>query len=246
MLTALNYTDFIYRPRRPEELSTREGGGVVFSQAAHQVDIVRLLAGGLVRTVRAFTGAWDPSRPTEGAYSALLQFDGGAFASLTYSGYAHFDSDELCDDIGELGQPRDPARYGAARQALASIGSAIEESRAKASRGYGGAQYSPGAVAAAHHQHFGFIIASCEHADFRPMPDRVLIYGDSEERSESLPPPTIPRREVIDELYDAIVHDRAPFHSGEWSLATTEVCLALLQSANDRREVVLQHQVACA
>ena len=45
MIHALNYTDFLYRPRRPEELRTEAGGGVVFSQAAHQVDVVRLLAG---------------------------------------------------------------------------------------------------------------------------------------------------------------------------------------------------------
>jgi phthalate 4,5-cis-dihydrodiol dehydrogenase len=246
MLTALNFTDFIYRPRRPEELSTREGGGVVFSQAAHQIDVARLLGGGLVRTVRASTGQWDPSRATEGAYSALLQFDGGTFASLTYSGYAHFDSDELCGDIEEMGQPRDPARYGAARRALASVRSAAEESQLKASRAYGGAHYSPPIARASHHQHFGFVIATCERADLRPTPDRILIYDDSEVRTESLPPPTIPRREVIDELYDAVVHGHGPRHSGEWALATTEVCLALLQSAREGREIALQHQVACA
>jgi len=200
----------------------------------------------LVRTVRASTGQWDPSRATEGAYSALLQFAGGAFASLTYSGYAHFDSDELCGDIGELGQPCDPARYGAARRALASVRSAGEESQIKASGGYGGARYSPPIANASHHQHFGFVIATCERADLRPLPDRVLIYGDSEVRAESLPPPTIPRREVIDELYGALVHGRRPHHSGEWALATTEVCLALLQSAREAREIALQHQLACA
>ena len=134
MITALNFTDFLYRPRRPEELDTARGGGVVFSQGAHQVDVVRLLAGGHVRTVRASTGAWDPARPTEGAYSALLTFADGAFASLTYSGYAHFDSDEFCGWIGETGQPKDPARYGAAR-ALTG--------RAAAPRGRGGAQVQP-------------------------------------------------------------------------------------------------------
>ena len=60
------------------------------------------------------------------------------------------------------------------------------------------------------------------------------------------PPPTIPRREVIDELYDAVVDGHGPRHSGEWALATTEVCLALLQSAREGREIALQHQVACA
>jgi predicted dehydrogenase len=81
MIQAINYTDFLYRPRRPEELDTAQGGGAVFSQAAHQVDIVRLLAGAPVRRVRACTGAWDPQRPTEGAYAMLIWFDGGAFAS---------------------------------------------------------------------------------------------------------------------------------------------------------------------
>jgi phthalate 4,5-cis-dihydrodiol dehydrogenase len=56
MITALDFTDFLYRPRRPEELATEKGGGVFYNQAMHQVDIVRLLAGGDVRSVRAFAG----------------------------------------------------------------------------------------------------------------------------------------------------------------------------------------------
>ena len=39
MINAINYTDFLYRPRRPEELDTAQGGGAVFNQAVHQVDI---------------------------------------------------------------------------------------------------------------------------------------------------------------------------------------------------------------
>ncbi|HET8971955.1 MAG TPA: Gfo/Idh/MocA family oxidoreductase, partial [Pseudolabrys sp.] len=35
MINALNYTDYLYRPRRPEELDTSKGGGAVFNQAAH-------------------------------------------------------------------------------------------------------------------------------------------------------------------------------------------------------------------
>src|SRR6266540_6270476 len=137
MITAINYTDFLYRPRRPEELDTARGGGAVFSQAAHQVDVVRLLAGGDVRAVRAMTGAWDAARPTEGAYSALLTFVDGTFASLTYSGYAHFDSDEFCGWIGETGQRKDPARYGAARALTGRALSREVEAALKLSRGYG-------------------------------------------------------------------------------------------------------------
>lgn len=72
MIHALNYTDYLMRPRRPEELDSAAGGGAVFSQAAHQVDIVRLLAGSKATNLRSALGRWDTARPTEGAYSALL------------------------------------------------------------------------------------------------------------------------------------------------------------------------------
>ena len=253
MITAQYYTDFLYRPRRPEELVTERGGGVVFSQGAHQIDIVRLLGGGTVRSVRALTGAWDPARPTEGAYAALLTFGGGAFASLTYSGYARFDGDEFCGGIGELGVPKDPSAYGAARRALRQVTTTAEETDLKNARNYGGTDYSnraasisqarmnPAAVAP-WHQHFGWMLVSCEHADLRPLPTGVMIYGDTEVRLEPLPKPDVPRAEVIDELYGAVVRGQSPLHDGRWAMATLEVCLALLQSARERRDVELVHQ----
>ena len=70
-----------------------------------------------------------------------------------------------------------------------------------------------------------------------------MIYADDNRWLDALPSPAVPRSEVIDELYDAMVRDKAPLHSGEWALATLEVCLAMLQSARENRPVVLQHQV---
>jgi phthalate 4,5-cis-dihydrodiol dehydrogenase len=245
MITALNFTDFMYRPRRPEELITEEGGGVLFSQAAHQIDIVRLLGGGLVRSVRAAAGSWDPSRASsEGAYSAFLTFAEGVAASVVYSGYGHFDTDEFCGWVGELGQSKDPADYGAARKALRRIASGTGEAAAKNARNFGGANYVPanresGSVL---HQHFGFVLVSCERADLRPLPDGVMIYADEERRLDPLAPPAVPRAEVIDEFYDAVVHGQAPLHSGEWALATLEVCLAILRSAREGQEIALGHQ----
>jgi phthalate 4,5-cis-dihydrodiol dehydrogenase len=232
MISALDYTDFLYRPRRPEELDTGAGGGVFFNQAAHQVDILRLLAGSPVKSVRAAAGAWDPARPTEGAYSALLTFADGAYASAVYSGYAHFDSDEFQGWIGELGQKKDPEAYGSMRKSLA--GNEIE---LKNIRNYGGKQYR--AATGAHHQHFGLFVVSCEKADLRPMPNGVMVYADAEQRLEKLAPPQVPRSEVIDELYGAVMQGRAPLHGGEWAMATLQVCLAMLESARARREVVL-------
>lgn len=240
MIHALNYTDFLYRPRRPEELDTREGGGVVFSQAAHQVDVVRLLAGGRVTRVRAATGAWDPQRNTEGAYSALLWFDNGAFASLSYSGYGHFDSDEWTGWVGEMGQGKDAAAYGAARRRLRQVGSAAEEVRLKNESTYGGPGYKPAVAAGgALHQHFGPMIVSCEQADLRPVPDGVWVYGHEERRHVALPAPAVPRFEVVDELFAALRHGQAPLHDGPWARATLQACLALLESARLQRDVKL-------
>ncbi len=245
MINALNFTDFLYRPRRPEELDTRAGGGVVFSQAAHQVDIVRLLAGAKARSVRAFTGNWDPARPTEGAYNAQISFEDGSFASLTYSGYAHFDTDEFGGWWGELGQKRDAdASYGRARQALRSAKTDAEEIEMKNRRAYGPSGSDAFRVDGdAAHNHFGLVVVSCERADLRPMPQAVIVYGDEARRIEELPPPRIPRSEVVDELYDAAVLERPPLHSGEWGLATLEICLAILASAGSGHEVELKHQI---
>jgi len=246
MIHAQYYTDFLYRPRRAEELVTEKGGGVVFSQGAHQVDIVRLLGGGRVARVRAATGAWDAARPTEGAYAALLTFAGGAFASLVYSGYAHFDGDEFCGGVSELGHPKSPDAYGGARRSLQRAASDTEEAALKMARNYGGAEHGrrkADRALAPSHEHFGFVLVSCDRADLRPLPAGVMIYGDGEASLEPLPGPRVPRAEVIDELHAAVRRGRAPLHDGRWGMATLEVCLAILASARSASDVVLQHQV---
>lgn len=245
MITASNHTDFLYRPRRPEELDTAQGGGVVFSQGAHQVDIVRLLGGGLVSTVRATTGRFDPARPTEGAYQALLVFADGASATLTYSGYGRYDSDEQLGWIGEMGQRRDPESYGTARRGLAGVSTPEEEAALKNTRTYGVAKSSVAAPPTTlGHNHFGPITVCCEQADLRPLAEGVMVYADDRRWLEALPAPTVPRAEVVDELYAAVRSGIAPLHSGAWGMATLEVCLAILESARTGREIALQHQVA--
>lgn len=249
MIHALNYTDFLYRPRRPEELKTDAGGGVVFSQAAHQVDVVRMLAGSRVTHVRAVMGSWDAERPTEGAYSALLWFEDGVFASLVYSGFAHFDSDEWCNWTGEMGEPKNIDDYGEARRRLASVQSSREEARQKAASTYGGPayhqpQWERGNRRPRQHQHFGPIVVSCEHADIRPLPDALMIYGNESRERRPIPLAAVPRFEVIDELYAAILDGQGPLHDGPWAKATLEICLAMLQSAREGRDVAVEHQVA--
>jgi phthalate 4,5-cis-dihydrodiol dehydrogenase len=240
MIQALNYTDFLYRPRRPEELRTEEGGGVVFSQAVHQVDIVRLLAGGRGREVFACAGAWDPERPSEGAYSALLTFEDGCFASLTYSGYGHFDSDVWMDGIGELGHRKQPGDYGRARRALAHVASADEERALKASRAYGATTSSANPET---YEHFGPVIVLCERGDIRLTPSGLQVHGDIEQQFRPAPPFRVSRAEVIDALVGAVRGGRPPSQTGRWGLASLEVCHAILASAESRAPVRLTEQV---
>ena len=239
MINAINYTDYLYRPRRPEELDTAQGGGAVFNQAAHQVDIVRLIGGGRVASVRAAIGAWDLGRPTEGAYAALLTFADGAFASLTYNGYGHFDSDEFQGWVGEMGQAKKP--YAAASRPR--FANALEETAFKNARNYGGADYRAPVAQAPMHQHFGTLLVSCERADLRAMPNGVMIYQNGTARLDAVPPPSVPRAEVIDELYQAVVHGEAPLHGGAWAMATLEAMLAILTAAREGRDVTLTHQI---
>jgi phthalate 4,5-cis-dihydrodiol dehydrogenase len=238
MITALNFTDFLYRPRRPEELDTSRGGGAVHNQAAHHVDIARYLAQSPAKSVRAHTGAWDAARPTEGAYSAHISFEDGAFATLVYSGYAHFDSDEFTGWIGELGGKKSPASYGSSRKNL----SGGNEATLKAARNYGGADFKIGR--AQFHEHFGPLIVSCDKADLRPLPTGVMIHADGEQRLEAMPSAVETRAAVVDELYDSIMTGKPALHDAAWGLATTEACLAILESARSGREVPLRHQTS--
>ena len=57
---------------------------------------MRLLAGGKVSSVRGMTGQWMAPRQTApGFFSALLEFDNGACATLVYSAYGYFMASEL-------------------------------------------------------------------------------------------------------------------------------------------------------
>ncbi len=240
MLHALNATDFLYRPRRAEELETAKGGGVVFSQAVHQVDIARLLCGGRAKTVTARTGAWDPARPTEGAYAALIDFEGGAFASLAYSGYGRFDADALMGGIDELGRAKPAGAYGAARRALRAA--ETDETAQKAARAF---STLAGAPQAETHEHFGPVTVFCERGDIRLHPWGIEVFAD--ETREEIPCPfRTTRAEVFDALHAAIRRGAPIAQDGRWGRASLEICHAILKSADTGQPVPLHLQTGTA
>lgn len=244
LVHTMHFTDFLYRPRRPEELDTARGGGVAFSQAAHQLDIVRLLAGGRVRSVRAAAGRWDTTRPTEGAYCALLFFESGAFANVTYNGYGFFDTDTLMEGFGELGTRKVPNAHQLTRARLRSVNDEAAEAALKAERNFGGSLYQPAASGApAAWQHFGPTLVCGELGDLRLTPLGVELIDEQGIQFIAAPAPRIARSEVIDELWAAARDRIPPLHDGAWSRATVEACLALLESDRLGQDVVLTRQV---
>jgi phthalate 4,5-cis-dihydrodiol dehydrogenase len=241
MMLGFNYTDFLYRPRRPEELDTSRGGGITFNQVTHQIDTVRAIGGGLVRSVRANVGVLDQTRPTEGNCLAFLEFHNGSAASLVYSSYDFFDSDELHGWVAEGGTPKEPNTHGTARRILRS-GETPESCRQK-NLAYGGRNLP---TEQPYQPHFGVLIVTCEKGELRVSPEGLTLYG-LEGRRE------IPvdrghgrpgQGDVLDALWDAVRLGKKDFHDARWGKATLEVALAILQSARERREVTLSHQVA--
>lgn len=246
MAHSWNYTDFNYRPRLDWEMETARGGGVVFTQAPHQVEILRLLGGGLVRSVRAMTGNWDAARPTEGTCVAYLEFEDGAPATLVYSGYGHFDSAELHFQVGERGQERPAeanARTLAAYRTRTDAATGDEEAR-NGLRYAGGQQRGHGAASGFIHQpFFGLSVASCARADMRQSPDGLYVYGEKGRTEIDLSQARGANAAMVDEFCAAVDSGEPPLHDGHWAEATVEVCLAILQSARERREIFLKRQV---
>jgi phthalate 4,5-cis-dihydrodiol dehydrogenase len=240
MINAFNYTDFVYRPRRSEELNG-PCGGVVFSQGTHQIDVVRRLAGGHPLRLIASTGDWDRDRPTIGAYMATIVFDNGVCASLTYSGYGHYDSNELQQWITELGRPSSQAPWGRAQRQLVGLSREAEEN-AKVSRTFGGREAGePDPVR--HHEHFGWVLVSCEAGDLRLTPSGIHCYAASGHEFLPIPPPSYSRKAVIDALVAAIRDGRDPVQDGIWGWQTMQCCEAIIRSADEKREINLQDSV---
>jgi len=244
MVNSWNYNEFMYRPRMKHELAMSRG--VVLNQGPHHVDVVRLIGGGMVRSVRAMTGIWDPARGHEGSYSCYLEFDDGTPATLVYSGYGFFDTAELFGWVGEGGQPRDPETNLKVRQRLRTVRNADEEEQLKEQMRFGGQRegdFSHVWSGEAKQPFFGFTVVSCERGDIRQTPDGLFVYGEDRKWDIAIPQGKRGREAEVEELYDAVVNNRPVFHDGRWGEATLEVCLAILESAKLRKEMFLSHQV---
>jgi phthalate 4,5-cis-dihydrodiol dehydrogenase len=241
MLHTSFFSDWLYRPRAVEELNPANGDNLVLRQGPIQIDIARLICGGMVRSVRAMTSVVDTSRPIEGSFAAYVEFEDGTPAILEYSGYAHFDSSELTWGFGLHGNPRDPDANLRSRRQISSMRPEDEQAHKDATR-YGGGRRQPGRPLE-RHQFFGFTLVSCQKGDIRQTPRGLMLYGDDEQREIVMPMHLYAETE-LDIMYRAWARDEPlEYHDARWGLATLEVALGILQSGRERREIPMSRQV---
>jgi phthalate 4,5-cis-dihydrodiol dehydrogenase len=235
MIHTWNFTAWMARPRRAAEFEVAQGGGVTYRQGAHQVDILRLIGGGLVKSVRASMFDWDASRRSIGAHTIYLNFADGAAATAVYNGYGRFSGTELVGGVGEWGDVTKPREA----KSVAAL-SPEQELAAKRQRARTAIP-----VDAPHQPHFGLTLVSCERGDIRQSPDGLLVYSDTGREAVALPNDKTPRDLVIEEFAQAIA-GKPTTHTGRWGLANLEVCTAAIESSRTGKEIELQHQVAVA
>jgi phthalate 4,5-cis-dihydrodiol dehydrogenase len=245
-----SYTDWMLRPRMPAELDLAQGGGVPYRQGPHQVDTVRLLGGGMVRSVRAMTGQWMRERPAPGYYAAYIEFEDGTPATIVHNGYGRFSTFEFVPWVGvdvekrrrEAVETRRALREGA-RDDTADKNErrfgGEEEKRSYAQRGVQG---GAGGTGSGFQGDLGIVIASCEGADIRQSPNGLWVYDDNGQRELPVEGLHEERFAELDEMYQAVMQDRPVAHDGRWGMATLEVVLAIMQSGRERREIMMTHQ----
>jgi len=242
----LAYTGWMMRPRMPQEVDDGQGGGVVWRQAPHQLEVVRTIGGGLIRSVRAMTGRWRPERPSgTGYYAAYMEFEDGTPATVTYNGYGFFDSVELTT------WGTDKGGEGRVKFRKALLNKEVDEEAGKESTRFGtkgerivvvggreGRPWLPG--------NLGLFIISFDEGDVRMSAKGLFVYGVEGVREIEVKQPGGEGMSLdteVMELYNAVKHGQPMFHDGHWGMATAEVQWAILESARQRCEIFLNHQV---
>jgi phthalate 4,5-cis-dihydrodiol dehydrogenase len=234
------YSDWLLKPRMPEEYDINRGGGVIYRHGPHIVNTIRAIGGGMVRSVRANWGAWMPERPAPGNYSAFIEFEDGTPATISYNGYGYFNTQELAWGIGDRMYSMDDAirvRRGLRSGELdvaAAKEKQREETRTEAPATAPTTRRPTGLS-------FGIHLVSCERGTLRHSQHGLLVYDDNGQRELEVEASETGLPEVK-ELYDAVTQGIAPKNDGRWGLATLEVLIAIMQSGRERREIMLSHQ----
>ena len=244
-VNAIAYTDWVIRPRTADELDPEQGGGLVYRQTPHQIDTIRLIAGGKARSVRGAYGQWMKYRPIPGYYAVFLDFENGSTGVAIHNGYGYFVASELVP-WGDANTRYTPNERNAIRKAMAAgtrpedeeklslrIGGEAERQIFRAERGP--EKWKPNDL--------GIVLVSCEFGELRQGPDGLYKYTDDGLTELIVDSDPLHRDQELEELYNAVRLGKPVFHSGAWGMATLEVGLAVNESTRTGKSVELSRQI---
>ena len=227
-LKAMNdwsFTNWMLRPRMPEEVDEQLGGGVAFRQAPHQIDTIRFLVAASSRASAARRAhGWKP----DGRSRLLRRVPGvrGRHARvhllqrlwlLPCQRTPPWEYDDPSVSVEQRSQARRNLQAGD-----------WDEQQAKDDGRFGGAvgvpQGRPGggrpSRAARFMNDLGLLIVTCERGVLRQSPNGVYVYNDDGVREEPIsgadgPGPSDP---TLQEAYDGIVLGRpsSTMDGGGW------------------------------
>jgi phthalate 4,5-cis-dihydrodiol dehydrogenase len=240
-----NFNDWLIRPVTASEVKTTLGTGPVFRQGPHQVDIVRYLSGARATRVRAVTGRHESAYPeTESDYTALLTFEDGSAATLVFNAQGYFDTADLTWGIGEGGRRMLNADSVQPRERRNKPMSSEEKYQFQLKGDpYGrGEEGGDDRKSPRKQPFFGITIVSCERGVIRQSPDGVYVYDKSGRREIPCAGGVFRGAAELLELADAIEQQRKPFLDAHWGRATLEICVAMLESSRENREIDLVQQ----
>jgi phthalate 4,5-cis-dihydrodiol dehydrogenase len=251
-INVIAYTDWMLRPRSADEQDLAQGGGIPYRQGPHQIDTIRVLGGGLLRSVRANVGQWMPERPIPGYYAGYMEFEDGTPVTLVHNGYGYFMGAELVP-WGESAQRYNLEQRLQVRKEM-ETGTRDEEADKQDLRIGGEAEDREFRRYTADGkpwvpEDLGLLIVSCERGDIRHSAHGLYVYDDEGLHDIDLSPGRImggsgQRRAELEEFYEAVRGGGTLHHDGAWGMGTLEATLALMQSAKSRQEVQLTHQKA--
>lgn len=224
-VTTVWQTNWLLRPRFSYEVDPLRGGGIVFRQAPHQVEMVREIAGGSVTAVTAVTHEVSVPLPAVGQYAVVAELAGGASGLMSYNGCGFLDSGLLTFGIGEGGRVDAGTANAAWRRAQSWRMDKYSEVGLQFRGSSVGAGAGPWGFS-------GLTIVNGERGDLRQTPDGILVYGL--EGTEHVPADTTEPSGLaadFEELWAAVRTGAVPTHDCRWGAETVAVCEAIWRSS---------------
>jgi phthalate 4,5-cis-dihydrodiol dehydrogenase len=255
MIQNWRYVDWLYRPRTEEEITPGWGNGILWRQGPHQFDIIRTIGGGRMRSIRGMTSVFDPARRVPGSFTAYFEFEDDVCGTAIHNSYDHFDSRVMVYGFDPKSPLSEPERYARGRKELLSHkDDPMWEQKAAEGERYGGSRKSGtrsdvGATKKSGGKSGGWImggplIVSFDSGDVRLSAKGVIVDGNERQWEIEIPPGRDGRDNRLDSFCAAIRSGKPLPADGRWGKATQEVLVAVEQSAETRKEVMLTCQTA--